>query len=1198
MIKRAISYLLCLAVLLVPATVYPMSDTEDVVYEQDFEAYLEGISLENAGMQRRDAATGIYDIIKDPVKSDNYCGRYMKKTAGEMFLVQPFPSTLTGTVTLSFSFRTTSAAYSTMQFWGETQKSTEAQVLTCTFQNFICNGSKLSREAWNEIVMKLDTESDTYEMSVNGKSSGVKSFGGTDVKNVRYARMNLTENNKEMYIDNIKITRSWKPLKTAENTNGGNSQETVKRPESGKLYVRDYGAVCDDGKSDTAAIDSALRAADKMGGDLEIIFDKGRYDMEGEGRMFNAGGLKNVKLTGNGCVLYIKSPYSSGMDFSGSENLTAEGFEIKYETAPWIQGTVESANTEDGTFTYKVMEGYDLWADPNFEWMGSEFAVPLDNDNPHMLRRDLQDFIFLNDYEKIGDRLYKVTAADPSLIQRGSIKAGDKIVCTHRLQARGTIWSVASKNLTLKDILIHESIDTVMTGVRLEGTTTVDNVSAKLDGENWVTANADGFHIQVARGPMIIRNCEIEGLLDDCVNIYQYAGMVTDRRADNEFTFYHRHGAVPKEGDTVIIYERNTGIEKGRAKIATVKNSTGTMVDAVMDKDIPGVASGEDPNTQDAYFVAELRAPGTEIKNNLFSLCRRYGILMKAADAVIEGNTFRDLGNDAINFTGGIETGDTEGAFSENVVIRNNIIDNAAYRDEARRGRSDAAITVPGYNKARVFKNITIEGNTFTNMPRVAVYAGGVDGLKINGNKFVGNAEDRVVSSGVGALYIANSANVEISGNDIMDYRRNASDQIYIDNKSDMPAMSGNSFSHDEGVNEVAVQSEILQFDFPVYKDSPKIDGDLSDWKNYHEFTVDAAESAFLFPNYTPEDLSYTGRYAWDGNNFYLGVIATDDVHSPGSLRDSSNAWQHDSIQIAFDSERIKGTGLYGHADLTVSDGGVVNRLSTVEGIPGGEVDGVDVKVVRDENAKTTTYEIAIPWGEVMPAGFKPERKKYIGVSMLMNDDDGTGRKGFLEYFSGIGKGKFPSEYANAILAETAEDADIRFEFKDTAMHWAKRYIEQMAFSGIIKGVGDGMFAPENNVTVAEFISMLLRTCDCKTHEYRGILDDVSAGDWYADGIQTAIDNGMVDGAFTEGNKIKPDSAVSRAMAAALIVRAKNLHRTKTGEYDLSGMDYRYKYYMECAIDNGIFTGYDDGSYRPDGILTRAEAAVILSKLK
>ena len=69
-----------------------------------------------------------------------------------------------------------------------------------------------------------------------------------------------------------------------------------------------------------------------------------------------------------------------------------------------------------------------------------------------------------------------------------------------------------------------------------------------------------------------------------------------------------------------------------------------------------------------------------------------------------------------------------------------------------------------------------------------------------------------------------------------------------------------------------------------------------------------------------------------------------------------------------------------------------------------GEVQNVEMKIAREDTR--TIYEIAVPWSEMFYDGYKPDADKTYGFSMLVNDNDGTGRRGWAEYNDGIGSGK------------------------------------------------------------------------------------------------------------------------------------------------------------------------------------------------
>ena len=67
-------------------------------------------------------------------------------------------------------------------------------------------------------------------------------------------------------------------------------------------------------------------------------------------------------------------------------------------------------------------------------------------------------------------------------------------------------------------------------------------------------------------------------------------------------------------------------------------------------------------------------------------------------------------------------------------------------------------------------------------------------------------------------------------------------------------------------------------------------------------------------------------------------------------------------------------------------------------------VKNMDICIKRYEGY--TVYEIAAPWSEILQPGFVPSTDRTYRFSVMINENDGTGRKGWMEYNSGIGASK------------------------------------------------------------------------------------------------------------------------------------------------------------------------------------------------
>ena len=208
-----------------------------------------------------------------------------------------------------------------------------------------------------------------------------------------------------------------------------------------------------------------------------------------------------------------------------------------------------------------------------------------------------------------------------------------------------------------------------------------------------------------------------------------------------------------------------------------------------------------------------------------------------------------------------------------------------------------------------------------------------------------------------------------------------------------------------------------------------KLDGVIDDqWEGAMEFSAGEDD----WENDNSSDLEWPGNtfkgYAmWDDEYLYVGVIAHDVSH----YQEASGAsiWLGDSIQLATDISRFTVPGYYGYNQVGAS---LHNDRTTIENwnwfaAPGKNVsEGGIFKIVRDDATNTTTYEVALPWVELVPEGV-PFDMKTIGFSLLLNDNsldeegDPTGRSGWVEYMSGIGRRKDPMVFGDLILVELPE---------------------------------------------------------------------------------------------------------------------------------------------------------------------------------
>ena len=106
--------------------------------------------------------------------------------------------------------------------------------------------------------------------------------------------------------------------------------------------------------------------------------------------------------------------------------------------------------------------------------------------------------------------------------------------------------------------------------------------------------------------------------------------------------------------------------------------------------------------------------------------------------------------------------------------------------------------------------------------------------------------------------------------------------------------------------------------------------------------------------------------------------------------------------------------------------------------------------------------------------------------------------------------------------------------FADIQKHWAQNNIEFLAAREIIKGKADGVFDPDGKVTRAEFVTMLANSLDgISTAGAKSAgFDDVAAAAWYADFVNWAVEKKIVSG-YGDGN-FGPNDLITREQMAVM----------------------------------------------------------------
>lgn len=159
---------------------------------------------------------------------------------------------------------------------------------------------------------------------------------------------------------------------------------------------------------------------------------------------------------------------------------------------------------------------------------------------------------------------------------------------------------------------------------------------------------------------------------------------------------------------------------------------------------------------------------------------------------------------------------------------------------------------------------------------------------------------------------------------------------------------------------------------------------------------------------------------------------------------------------------------------------------------------------------------------------------------------------------------------------------DNRKSFQDTGTHWARSAIDFVSSRELFSGTSAGTFSPDAPMSRAMLSTVLARLDGA----------DLSGGSAYQKGVAWAVSQGISDGR-------SPSGQVTREQLVTMLYRYAGSPAATDRELRFSDAENISSYAREAirwAAENGILSGYGDGSFAPKGRATRGQAAAILER--
>ena len=278
----------------------------------------------------------------------------------------------------------------------------------------------------------------------------------------------------------------------------------------------------------------------------------------------------------------------------------------------------------------------------------------------------------------------------------------------------------------------------------------------------------------------------------------------------------------------------------------------------------------------------------------------------------------------------------------------------------------------------------------------------------------------------------------------------------------------------------------------------------------------------------------------------------------------------------------------------------------------GGGGGGGGARATATPTAKPFVAATSMPLKDTMEEGYNDpevieEKGDITGFSIESKKSDGTDGVYGEDYTITDKDGNVltPAQ-VNAMLANPDMDPDNYtvnvadgVTVKTSALYKSGAQIDYNNHYAYIIGYEDGTVRPENNITRAEVATIFFRLLTDESRVQYWSTDnsfsDVSIENWYNNAISTAANAGIVNG--YEDGTFRPNAFITRAEFATIASRFAAAAGVIPANFaDISG--HWAESYIKKAASVGWVNGYaEDNTFRPNNNITRAEAMTIINRM-
>lgn len=270
-------------------------------------------------------------------------------------------------------------------------------------------------------------------------------------------------------------------------------------------------------KSDAQSFNAALKKLGNAEYDT-LIIPKGDYTIQRpkKGAHIKLSNLKGKRIIGNNSLISFKYPYSGGISISNCNDLIFEGFKIKWELPPFLEGKIRKVDSGKKTVEIEVSANGKVPLASYFSNVDKIWGT-LYNKNGERLCSISRRVIKVSDVKEMSERKYLLKLRNQLDFINPDLKIGNLFVVVGRkLKAHGL--SVEDcKRITVKNIdiftspamgiLVHEKCTDI----------SIRDCAIRPAEGKLISSNADGIHVIDPLGKLNIEGNLMIGVQDDAV---------------------------------------------------------------------------------------------------------------------------------------------------------------------------------------------------------------------------------------------------------------------------------------------------------------------------------------------------------------------------------------------------------------------------------------------------------------------------------------------------------------------------------------------------------------------------------------------------------------------------------------------------------------------------------------------------------